>query len=91
MPHLLIVDDDRDILSLLTRFLGKHAYDVSVAEDGVAMFSALETGSIDLVILDIMLRNEDGFSLCRRLRTSSNIPVIMLSAMAEHTDRIVGL
>lgn len=91
MPHLLIVDDDRDILSLLTRFLGKHAYDVSVAEDGVAMFSALETGAIDLVILDIMLRNEDGFSLCRRLRTSSNIPVIMLSAMAEHTDRIVGL
>ncbi|MBS1075199.1 response regulator [Gluconobacter sp. Dm-73] len=91
MPHLLIVDDDRDILSLLTRFLGKHSYTVSVAEDGPAMFSRLGSETIDLVILDVMLRNEDGFSLCRRLRTSSNIPVIMLSAMAEHTDRVVGL
>lgn len=91
MPHLLIVDDDKDILALLTRFLGKHSYAVSVAEDGPAMFSILGSENIDLVILDIMLRNEDGFSLCRRLRTSSSIPVIMLSAMAEHTDRVVGL
>ncbi|OAJ66329.1 response regulator [Gluconobacter cerinus] len=91
MPHLLIVDDDKEILSLLTRFLGRHSYTVSVAEDGPAMFSILGKEKIDLVILDIMLRNEDGFSLCRRLRTSSSIPVIMLSAMAEHTDRVVGL
>lgn len=91
IPHLLIVDDDRDILSLLTSFLGKHAYNVSVAEDGLAMFSVLEADPIDLVILDVMLRNEDGFSLCRRLRATSNVPVIMLSAMAEHTDRVVGL
>lgn len=91
MPHLLIVDDDKDILALLTNFLGKHSYTVSIAEDGVAMFSAISAGNVDLVILDIMLRNEDGFSLCRRLRTSSNVPVIMLSAMAEHTDRVVGL
>ena len=90
-PHLLIVDDDKDILALLTNFLGKHSYTVSIAEDGVAMFSAISAGNVDLVILDIMLRNEDGFSLCRRLRTSSNVPVIMLSAMAEHTDRVVGL
>lgn len=91
MPKLLVVDDDRDILDLLTGFLQKHGYQVSVAEGGQDMFSALETETIDLVILDIMLRNEDGFSLCQRLRSTSKIPVIMLSAMADHTDRIVGL
>lgn len=91
MPHLLIVDDDRDILTLLTGFLQKHHYRVSVAEDGEAMFSVIERQAVDLIILDIMLRKEDGFSLCTRLRTSSKIPVIMLSAMADHTDRVVGL
>ncbi|MFT9381813.1 MAG: response regulator [Gluconobacter sp.] len=91
MPHLLIVDDDQDILTLLTSFLQRHNYCVSVAEDGEAMFEILRTQTIDLVILDIMLRKEDGFSLCQRLRTSSKIPVIMLSAMADHTDRVVGL
>jgi two-component system OmpR family response regulator len=91
MPHLLIVDDDQNILSLLTKFFRKHAHAVTVAEDGAAMFSALDGPSIDLVILDVMLQGEDGFSLCRRLRTVSRVPVIMLTAMAEHTDRIVGL
>ncbi len=91
MPNLLVVDDDRDILDLLTGFLQKHGYTVSVAEGGQDMFAALECGAIDLIILDIMLRNEDGFSLCQRLRSTSNIPVIMLSAMADHTDRVVGL
>ncbi|GAA4480301.1 response regulator [Gluconacetobacter asukensis] len=91
MPTLLVVDDDRDILDLLTGFLQKHGYQVSVAEGGQDMFAALEAEAIDLVILDIMLRKEDGFSLCQRLRSTSNIPVIMLSAMADHTDRVVGL
>ncbi|WP_194408583.1 response regulator [Asaia siamensis] len=91
MPHLLVVDDDQDILTLLTSFLRKHQYRVSTAEDGEAMFALLEAQPVDLVILDIMLRNEDGFSLCQRLRTTSRLPVIMLSAMADHTDRVVGL
>jgi two-component system OmpR family response regulator len=91
MPHLLLVDDDEDILSLLTSFFRKHAYMVSVAEEGPAMFAVLEKDPIDLVILDVMLRNEDGFSLCRRLRETSRVPVIMLTAMADHTDRVVGL
>lgn len=91
MPHLLIVDDDRDILTLLTGFLEKHHYQVSIAEDGDAMFSLLERETVDLIILDIMLRKEDGFSLCTRLRSLSQTPVIMLSAMADHTDRVVGL
>lgn len=91
MPNLLIVDDDRDILDLLTGFLRKHGYQVSIAEGGQDMFATLARETIDLVILDIMLRQEDGFTLCQRLRSTSNIPVIMLSAMADHTDRVVGL
>ena len=91
MPHLLLVDDDEDILSLLTSFFRKHSHGVSVAENGAAMFAALEKQPIDLVILDVMLREEDGFSLCRQLRAQSQVPVIMLTAMADHTDRVVGL
>src|SRR5580692_11414183 len=91
MPHILVVDDDEDILSLLTAFFRKHAHPVTVAANGTAMFEALEAHRIDLVILDVMLQGEDGFSLCRRLREASKVPVIMLTAMADHTDRIVGL
>jgi two-component system, OmpR family, response regulator len=91
VPHLLIVDDDEDILSLLTKFFRKHSHAVTVAADGAAMFAALQAHSIDLVILDLMLQGEDGLSLCRRLRATSHVPVIMLTAMADHTDRVVGL
>jgi two-component system OmpR family response regulator len=91
MPHLLLVDDDEDILSLLTTFFRKHGHTVSVAEDGNAMFAALEQRTIDLIVLDVMLKHEDGFSLCRRLRATSTLPIIMLTAVADHTDRVVGL
>ncbi len=91
MPHLLLVDDDEDILSLLTTFFQKHAHTVSSAKDGEGMFAALKVQAIDLVILDVMLQGEDGFSLCRRLREVSRVPVIMLTAMADPTDRVVGL
>ena len=91
MPHLLIVDDDDDIRSLLTTFFKKHLHTVTVAADGAAMFAALETHSIDLVILDVMLPREDGFSLCQRLRAISRVPIIMLTAVTDHTDRTVGL
>jgi len=91
MPHLLLVDDDEDILSLLTAFFRKHGFAASVAEDGNAMFAALQKHAIDLIILDVMLPHEDGFSLCRRLRTTSTIPIIMLTAVADKTGRAVGL
>jgi two-component system OmpR family response regulator len=91
VPRLLLVDDDEEILSLLTAFFKKHSHIVSVAKNGGAMFAALEQQPIDLVILDVMLQDEDGFSLCRRLRSASQVPVIMLTAMGDHTDRIVGL
>jgi two-component system, OmpR family, response regulator len=90
-PHLLIVDDDRAIRDLLTKFFVQHGYRVSVAADGRAMQQVLAAGRIDLIVLDIMLPGEDGLSLCRRLRADSTIPIIMLTAKAEDTDRIVGL
>jgi two-component system OmpR family response regulator len=90
-PHILIVDDDQDILALLSEFFRKHAHPVSVARDGASMFAALKEQPIDLIVLDLMLKGEDGFSLCRRLRETSKTPVIMLTAMGDHTDRVVGL
>ncbi len=90
-PHLLIVDDDREIRDLLTRFLTRHGYRVTSARDGREMRKALADWRIDLIVLDLMLPGDDGLTLCRELRAQSDIPVIMLTAMGEETDRIVGL
>ena len=89
--HVLVVDDDREIRDLLGRFLSKHGYRVTGAQDGKEMRRALGDWNIDLVILDLMLPGEDGLSLCRDLRAKSQIPVIMLTMMGEETDRIIGL
>jgi len=91
VAHVLVVDDDREIRDLLARYLGRHGYRVTGARDGMEMRRALANWSIDLVILDLMLPGEDGLSLCRGLRTRSQIPVIMLTAIGEEADRIVGL
>lgn len=93
-PHLLVVDDDREIRTLVSQFLAKHGLRVTAARDGLDMARALETARFDLVVLDLMLPGEDGLSLCRKLRAdpaTSAIPIIMLTAMGEETDRIVGL
>ena len=91
MPHVLIVDDDEDILALLTQFLENHSCSVAVARDGTEMFGALAAQPPDVVILDVMLQGENGFALCQKLRAVSTLPVIMLTAMSDHTDRVVGL
>ena len=90
-PHLLVVDDDREIRDLLARFLKKHGYRVDTAADGRAMMKLIEAGRFDLVVLDLMLPGEDGLTLCRRLRATSDLPIIMLTAIGEETDRIIGL
>jgi two-component system, OmpR family, response regulator len=90
-PHILIVDDHLEIRELLQRFLTDHNYRASTAADGVAMKKLLADSSIDLIVLDLMMPGEDGLTLCRNLRAESNIPVIMLTAMGEETDRIIGL
>lgn len=89
--HILVVDDDAEIRDLLGDYLRKNGYQVTGVADGKGMSAALEREHIDLVVLDLMLPGEDGLVLCRNLRAHSNIPVIMLTARGDETDRIVGL
>ncbi len=90
-PHILIVDDHREIRDLVSRALTKEGFRVSTAADGRAMQKILADGHIDLILLDLMLPGEDGLSLCRTLRAESNIPIIMLTAKGEEIDRVIGL
>lgn len=89
--HLLVVDDHREIRDLVSRFMIKHGFRVTTASDGREMRRALADNSIDLIVLDLMLPGEDGLVLCRHLRAQSNVPIVMLTAMGEEMDRIVGL
>lgn len=89
--HILVVDDDAEIRDLLGDYLRKNGYQVTGVADGKGMSAALEREQINLVVLDLMLPGEDGLVLCRNLRAHSNIPVIMLTARGDETDRIVGL
>lgn len=90
-PHLLIVDDHQDILELLAHFMGQHGYRVTTAHDGKEMRAALAAHRIDLIVLDLMLPDVDGLTLCREVRDRSNTPIIMLTALDDEIDRIIGL
>ena len=90
-PHILIVDDDRELRSLVSNFLTSSGYRVSLADSGAAMTQTMSAARIDLVILDIMMPREDGLSICRRLRAGGSMPIIMLTAAGSETDRVVGL
>lgn len=91
MPHILVVDDHDDIRLPLAKYLGKNGMRVSSANGGQQMRELLKAAAPDLVVLDVMMPGEDGLSLCRHLRETTDLPVILLTAMAEDTDRIVGL
>ena len=91
LPHLLLVDDERDIRDPLSAYLSKNAMRVTKAENAAVARQVLAAHSIDLVLLDIMMPGEDGLSLAGFVRATSGIPVILLTAKAEETDRIVGL
>lgn len=90
-PHVLLVEDDSAISALVSRYLSNNGMKVTVVSDGVMMDQAFEQGRFDLMILDIMLPGEDGLSICRRVRTNSPIPIIIVSAKIDDIDRIVGL
>jgi two-component system, OmpR family, response regulator len=90
-PHILIVDDHREIRDLVSRALTKEGLRVSVAADGRAMRKVLADSRIDLILLDLMLPGEDGLSLCRSVRAQSRIPIIMLTAKGDEVDRVIGL
>ena len=89
--HLLVVDDDREIQALLHDFLVKHGFRVSTAGDGRDVRRQMAQWTIDLVILDLMLPGESGVELCRALRAESDVPIIMLTAVAEEAERIICL
>jgi two-component system, OmpR family, response regulator len=90
-PHILIVDDDPRIRTALSRFLAEQGLRVTTAADGRDMQAKMANAGIDLVILDVMMPGEDGLAICRKLSADSAIPVILLTAVAGETDRIIGL
>ena len=91
MQHILFVEDDAEISRLVGRYLRAADFRVSILPDGRKIDRALEDGRVDLILLDLMLPGENGLSLCRRLRTHSGVPIIMVTAKGDEHDRIVGL
>jgi two-component system OmpR family response regulator len=89
--HILIVDDDAEIRGLLSEYLQKQGYRATAVADGKGLRAAVGTSHPDVIILDLMLPGEDGLALCRDLRARSDVPIIMLTARGDETDRIVGL
>ena len=91
--HILIVDDDREIRELVGTYLERNEMRVTLAANGREMRAALDKGSVDLIVLDLMLLGEDGLALCRDLRAGprKNLPILMLTARNEEADRILGL
>lgn len=89
--QVLVVDDDQAIRELLAEYLSKNNFDVITAEDGIEMDKQLLTDQPDLIILDIMLPGDDGFILCQRIRQTSYVPIIMLTANSDEMDRVLGL
>ncbi|MEZ2223364.1 response regulator transcription factor [Rhizobium sp. RCC_161_2] len=90
-PKILIVEDDAQIAAMIGESLGEQGMFVEVAADGVAMDVKMRALDFDLVVLDVMLPGEDGFSICRRLRRGGDIPILMLTSVSSDIDRVVGL
>jgi two-component system, OmpR family, phosphate regulon response regulator OmpR len=90
-PHVLVVDDDRRLRQLLARFLGEHGYRVTTAASAAEARAKGEALVFDAIVLDVMMPGETGFDYARRLRTQSQIPILMLTARANSEDRVTGL
>ncbi|MDF1671624.1 MAG: response regulator [Roseovarius sp.] len=90
-PHIMIVDDSPEIRNAVGKYLEKNGMRITKAGDAVEMDTKLATGQYDLVILDVMMPGEDGISICRRLSSEGTLPILMLTALGEEMDRIVGL
>jgi DNA-binding response OmpR family regulator len=91
VPRILLVDDEQSVQKLLTYPLRKEGYDVVSAIDGREALDRLRDSAFDLVVLDVMLPKVDGFDVCRQIRASSAVPIIMLTAKAEEIDKVLGL
>jgi DNA-binding response OmpR family regulator len=91
MPRVLLIDDDRRLHELLTAYLEQNGFTVTGAPDGRRGLSELEAGVFDIVVLDLMMPGVDGLEVCRRIRHKSKVPIVMLTAKGDETDRVVGL
>lgn len=89
--HILVVDDDQDIRELLSTFFTKNGFQISTLSSGERLLELLAKTPIDIILLDVMLPGNDGFGLCRMVREKHRIPIIMLTAVSEETDKIIGL
>lgn len=89
--NILVVDDDDKLRALLIRYLNEEGFRVSGVTDGESMDRFLDRNEVDLIVLDLMLPGEDGLSIARRVRSSRDVPIIILSARGDEVDRIVGL
>ena len=90
-PHILVVDDDEEIRNLLGRYLTGQGFRVALAGDRRELTRRLETGNFQLIVLDVLLPDGSGLDICRDLRAKSAIPIILLTALKEDVDRIIGL
>ena len=91
LAHVLVVDDDASVRELVDDYLGRNDFRVSGVESGTQLLTALRTQVIDLVLLDLRLRAEDGMHLLRAVRAESQVPVIILTGRSEEADRVMGL
>lgn len=88
---LLVIDDDRELRELLTGYLSRAGFEVLARPDGHQLSRLLEQEAVDLLILDLQLPGQDGLDICRRLRTTCDLPILMLTARGAEVDRVVGL
>lgn len=91
LPHILIVDDHKDIRDPLSEYFGRNGFRTSVAANGKEMDAVLARADVDIIILDVLMPGENGLEICQRLRRTTDLPVILLTAVIEDTDKIVGL
>ncbi|HIZ54332.1 response regulator transcription factor [Enterococcus eurekensis] len=91
MSKLLIVDDNQQITSILADYAKKNHYDVLIAYDGEAALELFQTAQPDIILLDVMMPKKDGFAVCREIRQTSNVPILMITARGEDFERIMGL
>ena len=89
--RVLVIDDDRKLCGLLSEYLGSVGFEVQTAQSAQAGLPLLRSAQPDIVVLDVMLPGMDGFEICRSIRRTSSVPIIMLTARGEVTDRVVGL
>jgi DNA-binding response OmpR family regulator len=91
MPSVLLIDDDRRLHELLLTYLEQNGFSVTGAPDGQRGLAALDGNTFDIVLLDVMMPGMDGLEVCRRIRQKSRVPILMLTAKGDETDRVVGL